>query len=99
MLKQRYPNTPLTAVGFSQGANMLLKYLGERRDHSGFKLCGGDFATFSLRSIAIVFAMASHVFINGIYYVISVHFINKNFNIDRLLLLLKLLIAIEAFGI
>ena len=31
-LKQWEPNTPIAAIGFSQGANMLLKYLGEHED-------------------------------------------------------------------
>lgn len=31
MLKAREPNTPLCAVGFSLGGNVLLKYLGEKR--------------------------------------------------------------------
>lgn len=31
-LAERYPHVPLAAVGFSLGANVLLKYLGERGD-------------------------------------------------------------------
>lgn len=30
ILQQRYPERPIAAIGFSQGANMLLKYLGEQ---------------------------------------------------------------------
>lgn len=34
-LRQRYANTPLFAVGFSLGGNVLAKYLGEQQNHSG----------------------------------------------------------------
>lgn len=34
MLKQHYPTSPLLAVGYSLGGNVLAKYLGERADNS-----------------------------------------------------------------
>ncbi len=34
LLRQRYPNSPLSAIGFSLGGNMLSKYLGENGDDS-----------------------------------------------------------------
>ncbi len=34
LLKNRYPNTAISAVGFSLGANALLKYLGEQAEQS-----------------------------------------------------------------
>jgi predicted alpha/beta-fold hydrolase len=34
LMAQRFPGVPLAAVGFSLGANVLLKYLGERGDAS-----------------------------------------------------------------
>ena len=33
-LKQNYPDSPLAAVGFSLGGNVLAKYLGEQGDNS-----------------------------------------------------------------
>ncbi|MEM7027187.1 MAG: hydrolase [Pseudomonadota bacterium] len=33
-IKERYPDSPLTAIGFSLGGNVLLKYLGEQQDQS-----------------------------------------------------------------
>ena len=35
-IKQRFPNTKLFSVGFSLGANMMLKLLGEQADNSPF---------------------------------------------------------------
>jgi uncharacterized protein len=31
-LKENYPNSPLFCIGYSMGANILLKYLGESRN-------------------------------------------------------------------
>lgn len=36
-LQQRFPGRALAAVGFSLGGNVLAKYLGEQREHSGLK--------------------------------------------------------------
>ncbi len=36
-LKHWYPGRPIVAIGYSLGANMLLKYLGERGDHSSLE--------------------------------------------------------------
>lgn len=37
-LMKKEPNTPLAAVGFSLGANVLLKWLGETRQYNPFKV-------------------------------------------------------------
>ncbi|CAM9146847.1 unnamed protein product [Phaeothamnion confervicola] len=34
-IKRRFPHSPLLAVGFSLGANLLVKYLGEEGSHGG----------------------------------------------------------------
>lgn len=38
-LKSRYPSNPLFAIGYSLGGNMLLKLLGEMKDHAPLKAC------------------------------------------------------------
>ncbi len=38
-VKQRFPSSKLFGVGFSLGANMLLKLLGEERENSPFSAC------------------------------------------------------------
>ncbi len=50
--KQRYPNTPIAAIGFSQGANMLLKYLGEKQHNTLLNCAVAVSPPFQLRSIA-----------------------------------------------
>jgi predicted alpha/beta-fold hydrolase len=35
LLRERYPGTPLAAIGYSLGGNVLLKWLGERGDDAG----------------------------------------------------------------
>ncbi|MSP52910.1 MAG: hydrolase [Gammaproteobacteria bacterium] len=52
LLQQREPDTKIAAVGFSQGANMLLKYLGETKDASGLTCSIAISPPFQLRSIA-----------------------------------------------
>ena len=32
-LKELYPQTIMIAIGFSMGGNIMLKYLGERKEH------------------------------------------------------------------
>ena len=39
-LLDMYPDSKLIAVGFSMGANIVTKYLGESRAHQGKFLCG-----------------------------------------------------------
>lgn len=39
-LQQLYPDTQMIAVGFSMGANIVMKYLGENKDHQNKFLCG-----------------------------------------------------------
>lgn len=38
LVKQRFPNEPVGAIGYSLGANALLKYLGETEEASGLDL-------------------------------------------------------------
>ena len=52
LLQQREPETKIAAVGFSQGANMLLKYLGETKTLSGLVCSIAISPPFQLRSIA-----------------------------------------------
>jgi predicted alpha/beta-fold hydrolase len=52
LLQQREPDTQIAAVGFSQGANMLLKYLGETKNLSGLVCSIAISPPFQLRSIA-----------------------------------------------
>jgi len=52
MLKQRHANKPIAAIGFSQGANMLLKYLGEYRSKATLSCAVAVSPPFQLRSIA-----------------------------------------------
>lgn len=52
LLQQREPNAKIAAVGFSQGANMLLKYLGETQDKSGLVCSIAISPPFQLRNIA-----------------------------------------------
>jgi predicted alpha/beta-fold hydrolase len=51
-LYQREPNTVLVAIGFSQGANMLLKYLGEVSNHSPLRCAVAVSPPFELRSMS-----------------------------------------------
>jgi predicted alpha/beta-fold hydrolase len=51
-LQQREPQTKIAAVGFSQGANMLLKYLGETQERSSLVCSIAVSPPFQLRSIA-----------------------------------------------
>lgn len=39
-LQRLYPGTKMFAVGFSMGANIVLKYLGESRENQSRFLCG-----------------------------------------------------------
>lgn len=39
-INRRYPEAPIFAVGFSLGANLLVKYLGEEGRHGGRPLAG-----------------------------------------------------------
>ena len=52
LLQQREPEAKISAIGFSQGANMLLKYLGETQAHSGLVCSVAVSPPFQLRSIA-----------------------------------------------
>mgnify|MGYP000337871519 CR=1 FL=1 len=52
LLKQRHPNTALAALGFSQGGNMLLKYLGEYQNKALLNCALAVSPPFQLRSIA-----------------------------------------------
>ena len=52
MLKKRYLETPISVIGFSQGANMLLKYLGEKQVNSGLNCAVAVSPPFQLRTIA-----------------------------------------------
>ncbi len=51
-LKERYQERPICAIGFSQGANMLLKYLGEQGENSPLTCALAVSPPFQLRSIA-----------------------------------------------
>ena len=51
-LKQRYPTQSLAAIGFSQGGNMLLKYLGEYQNKAILDCAIAVSPPFQLRSIA-----------------------------------------------
>lgn len=51
-LHQREPETPLVAIGFSQGANMLLKYLGEANVTTPLRCAIAVSPPFQLRSIS-----------------------------------------------
>lgn len=52
LLHQRYPNVPKVAVGFSLGANMLLKLLGEHPDSLGLKAAAAVSAPLKLDECA-----------------------------------------------
>lgn len=39
-LLEKYPDTKVLAVGFSMGANIVTKYLGENTDNQKKVLCG-----------------------------------------------------------
>jgi predicted alpha/beta-fold hydrolase len=47
-LAERFPGVPLAAVGYSLGANMLLKYLGERGDQARVRVAAGISIPFDL---------------------------------------------------
>lgn len=51
-LHQRYPKRPIVALGFSQGANLLLKYLGEQKQQTPLTCAIAVSPPFQLRSIA-----------------------------------------------
>ena len=51
-ISSRYPNTPIAAIGFSQGANLLLKYLGEKGINTPLSCAIAVSPPFQLRSIA-----------------------------------------------
>jgi predicted alpha/beta-fold hydrolase len=48
-LSQREPNTPLVAVGFSMGANLLLKWEGETAENNPLKAAAAVSVPFDLR--------------------------------------------------
>ena len=48
LLAGRFPGVPLAAVGFSLGANVLLKYLGERGDQARVRVAAGVSIPFDL---------------------------------------------------
>ena len=52
MLKSREPDTPLFAVGWSLGANVLLKYLGEERDRTPVAAAAAVCPPFQIRPCA-----------------------------------------------
>jgi predicted alpha/beta-fold hydrolase len=52
VLKTRQPHRVLIAIGFSQGANILLKYLGEQQDKTPLKCAIAVSPPFQLRSIS-----------------------------------------------
>ena len=39
-LHEMYPDSQLMAVGFSMGANIIIKYLGENKENQRKVLCG-----------------------------------------------------------
>ncbi len=51
-LHQRFPTRPIAALGFSQGANMLLKYLGEQGANTPLTCAVAVSPPFQLRSIS-----------------------------------------------
>lgn len=51
-LKTRFPNRQIAALGFSQGANMLLKYLGEQGANTPLDCAVAVSPPFQLRSIS-----------------------------------------------
>jgi len=62
-LKEWFPHAPLAAVGFSLGANMLLKYLGEEGIHSPLAAAVAVSPPFALdRSMEIVETSTSRVY-------------------------------------
>lgn len=52
MLQQRYPQMPLCAVGFSLGANVLVKYCGEQAQHNPLRVAVAVCPPLSLAACA-----------------------------------------------
>lgn len=78
LLQQRFPTQRLMAIGFSQGANMLLKYLGEQGDNTAIERAIAISTPFQLRSVANTIRYgASRMFQSYLLKKIKAYYINK----------------------
>jgi predicted alpha/beta-fold hydrolase len=60
-LSEKFPSTPLAAVGFSLGANMLLKYLGENEENTPLEAAVAVSPPFDLGRGSDIMAMGFNI--------------------------------------
>lgn len=91
-LARHFPGVPLGAVGFSLGANMLLKYLGEQGDRTPLRVATAVSPPFDLLAGADVFAsgpgrLYANSFLRGLHAKVRLHapLIQDKIDIERAL--------------